>query len=88
MSSCFVLTICITVADPFSSYTDQFAEMEFWDINLTKGWSLLLHDIQSPFHWQILKKIILFSGFKILTKKSTKQENLSLFRNRIFKTEK
>jgi hypothetical protein len=44
---------------------------------------LLLHAIRSPFYWRILKKTILFSGFKILTKKSATQENSSLFMNSI-----
>ncbi len=39
-------------------------EMRFMDIRLTKDSSLLLHDIHSPFYWRILKKTILFSGFK------------------------
>jgi hypothetical protein len=64
MSSCFVTTICIKVADPFSLYTDQLAEIEFLDTIFKKIWSLLLHAIQSPFYWRILKKTILFSGFK------------------------
>jgi hypothetical protein len=64
MFSCFVTTICVRVADPFSSYTDQLAEIEFLDTILTKIWSLLLHAIQSPFYWRILKKTILFSSFK------------------------
>jgi hypothetical protein len=38
--------------------------MEFLDINLAKGLSLLLHAIHNPFYWRILKKTILFSGFK------------------------
>jgi hypothetical protein len=38
--------------------------MEFLDINLTKELSLLLHAIHSPFYWRILKKNVLFSGFK------------------------
>jgi hypothetical protein len=38
--------------------------MEFLDINLTKDWSLLLQAIHSPFYWRILKKTILFFGFK------------------------
>jgi hypothetical protein len=37
--------------------------MEFWDINLTKGSSLLLHAIYSPLFWRILKITILLSGF-------------------------
>ncbi len=47
-------------------------EMEFLDINLTKDSSLLLSAIHIPFYWRILKKTILFSGLKILTKKSAK----------------
>jgi hypothetical protein len=38
--------------------------MEFLGINLTKDSSLLLHAIHSHFYWQILKKTMLFSGFK------------------------
>ncbi len=41
--------------------------MEFLDANLTKELSLLLHAIHSSLYWRILKKIILFSGIKILT---------------------
>jgi hypothetical protein len=54
-------------------------EMELLDIILTKNSSLLL----CPFYWQVLKKTMLYSGFKILTKKSAKQENTSLFVNSI-----
>jgi hypothetical protein len=43
--------------------------MEFLDINLTKGLSLLPHAIHSPFYWQILEKTILLPGFKIFYKK-------------------
>ncbi len=43
--------------------------MEFLDINLTKDSSLLLYAIHSPFCWGILKKAILFSGFKNKYKK-------------------
>jgi hypothetical protein len=39
-------------------------EMEFLDINLKKDSSLLLHAIHSPFYWKILKKTMLYSGFK------------------------
>ncbi len=56
-------------------------EMEFLDISLTKDTSLLLHANHSPFYWRIKKD--LFSVFKILIKKSGKQENLSLFMNSI-----
>jgi hypothetical protein len=38
--------------------------MEFLDINVTKNSSLLPHANHSPFYWRILKKTILFSGFK------------------------
>ncbi len=57
------------------------AEMELLDINLTKVSSLLLNAIHSPFYWQNLKKTILFSGLKILTKTYAKKENSSLFMN-------
>ncbi len=49
-------------------------EMEFVNINLTKDSSLLLH----PFYWWILKKAMLFSGFKYPDKKSVMEENSSL----------
>jgi hypothetical protein len=55
--------------------------MEFLDISLKKA---VLHAIHSPFHWRVLKKIILFSGFENPYKKSAKQENSSLFMNSIF----
>ena len=48
--------------------TAAAAEMEFLDINSTKDSSLLLFAIHSPFYWRILKKTILFSNLKILTK--------------------
>ncbi len=57
--------------------------MEFSDINLTKDSSLLLHAIHSPFYWRILKKTILFFGFKNTNKQSVRQENLSLSMNSI-----
>jgi hypothetical protein len=47
--------------------------------------SLLLHAIQSPFYWRILKKTKLFLTEQ---KKSGKQENSSLFMNKILKNEK
>ncbi len=62
--------------------------MEFLNIILTKDSSLLLHAmhaIQSPFYWRILKKTKLFLTEQ---KKSRKQENSSLFMNRILKNEK
>jgi hypothetical protein len=57
--------------------------MEFLDISLTKGSSLLLYDIHSILYWRILKKTILFSGFKNPYKKSAKQEYPILFMNSI-----
>ncbi len=38
--------------------------MEFLDINLTKGSGLLLYAIHRPSYWRILKKTIVYSGFK------------------------
>jgi hypothetical protein len=49
----------------------------------TKDLSLFLHAIHSPFYWRILKKTILFSGYKNPYKKCTKQENKGLFMNSI-----
>jgi hypothetical protein len=43
--------------------------MEFLDINLTNGLSLLPHATHSPFYWRNLEKTILLSGFKNLFKK-------------------
>jgi hypothetical protein len=48
-----------------------------WTSNFTKDSSLLLHAIHSSFYWQILKKTILFFGFKPQNKKT------SLFMNNI-----
>jgi hypothetical protein len=51
-------------------------EMKILDISLTKDSRHLLHAIHSPIYWRILKKILLFSGFKNPDKKkSAKQEN-------------
>ncbi len=50
--------------------------------------SFLLHAIHSPFNWRILKKPILLSGFKNPYKKSSKQENSSLFQNIILQNDK
>ncbi len=50
-------------------------KMEFLDISLTKGSSLLLHAIHSIFYWRILQKAFVFSGFENPYKKSAKQEN-------------
>jgi hypothetical protein len=38
--------------------------LTFLDVNKIKDSSLLLHAIHSPFYWRILKKAILYSGFK------------------------
>jgi len=68
---------CSNLADAtplYASAGTAHPEMEFLDINLTRDSSLLHHAIHSSFSLQILKKIILFFGFKILTKKSAKQE--------------
>jgi hypothetical protein len=46
--------------------------MEFLDINLTKDTRILLYAIHSPFNRCILKKTILFSGFKNHYKKICK----------------
>ncbi len=54
--------------------------MKFFDTNLIKDLSLLLHAIHNPFYWRILKKPILFSGFEnTYNNKIAKQENSSLF---------
>jgi hypothetical protein len=52
--------------------------MGFLDINLTKDLNFLLHAIHSPFYWRILKKTILYSGFKIPKKirKTRKLESI------------
>jgi hypothetical protein len=55
--------------DPKSFAVGSDPEMEFLDINLAKDSSLLLHTIHSHFYWRILKKLILFSGFKTHYKK-------------------
>jgi hypothetical protein len=64
--------------------------MDFLDTNLTKSSSLLLHAIRSPLYCTVRfqRKPYSFLVFKILTKKSAKQENSSLFMNIILKNEK
>ncbi len=58
--------------------------MEFLEINFTKDSSLLLHAIHSLFYWRILKKNILFSGFKNPYKKFHEKKKISsLFMNSI-----
>ncbi len=58
--------------------------MEFLDIQFNKDSSHLLHAIHSSFYWRILKKTILFSGFKNPYKKICKtRRNLSLLMNSI-----
>jgi hypothetical protein len=66
----------------------QTLEMEFLDINLTKDLSLLLYAIYNLFYWRLLKKTVLYTDFKDSHKKSTKQENSSLFMNSILYNEK
>ncbi len=66
---------------PLGCWTEENAaerilEMKFSDINLTKDSSLFLHATNSPFYWRILKKTILFSGFKYPYEKSTKQDKI------------
>jgi hypothetical protein len=56
--------------------------MEFFN-QLAKDSSLLLHAVDNPFNWLILKKTIPFSAFKNPFKKSAKQDNSSLFMNSI-----
>jgi len=58
-------------------------EIDFLDIDLTKYSSLLLHAIRSLSTSGFLKKTRLYSGFKIHTKKSAKQDNFSLLVNSI-----
>ncbi len=55
--------------------------MEFLDMNLTKVSSLLLYAIHSHFTWKILQKPYYNQVFKIMTKKSTKQDKSSLLKN-------
>ncbi len=62
--------------------------MEFMDIHLMKDSSILLHAIHSPFYWRIVKKTILFFGFKNTYKKYAKQENANLFMKGILKNGK
>ncbi len=56
-------------------------EIEFLDISLTKGSSLLLHAIHSTFYLWILKILYSTLVLKIHTINSAKQENSSLFMN-------
>jgi hypothetical protein len=50
--------------------------MEFLDMNLTKDSSLLLHAIHSLFYWRILKKTLLYSGFKTPNRKKRETRKL------------
>ncbi len=52
-------------------YAMKDTDMEFLDIKLTKDSSRLLLAIHSLFYWRILKKTILYSGFKNPWKKNT-----------------
>ncbi len=59
--------------------------MEFLDINLTKDSTLLFHAIHSPFYWQILKKTLLFSGYKNPYEKIRETRKLDSFNvSRVF----
>jgi hypothetical protein len=49
--------------------------MEFLDLNLTKESRLLLHALQSPFYWRILKK----KPFSTLVLKIRKKNSSSSF---------
>jgi hypothetical protein len=60
-------------------YVQECIERECLDISVTKDSRLLLYAVNSPFYWWILKKVILFTGFKNPHKKSAEQEYLSLF---------
>jgi hypothetical protein len=51
-------------------------EMEFLDINVKKDSSLLLHAVHSPFYWRILRRTILYSGYKNTFKKSANKRKL------------
>ncbi len=63
-------------------------EMELLDINVTKDSRFLLHAIHSPFYWRILKKTILFSGFKNSHKKICKTRKLESIHERKYKGRK
>jgi hypothetical protein len=58
--------------------------MEFLDINS----SLLLNAIHSLFYWRILKKTILYSGFKNLYEKIRETRKLRPMMNSILQNEK
>ncbi len=58
------------VVDPERKRSD----MEFLDMNLTKDLSLLLSAIHSLFDWRILRKTILYSGFKTTYKKNSRNK--------------
>jgi hypothetical protein len=65
---CWVPFSLFVFCTAVESWTNQYSEMEFLDINLTKDLSLFLNPIHSPFYWRILNKTTLLSGFKIITK--------------------
>ncbi len=69
------------------SQTFSYPEIEFWDIKVTKDSVLLLYDIPIftvPSISGSYRKTIFYSGLKIHSKKSAKQENSSLFMNSIY----
>jgi hypothetical protein len=57
--------------------------LEFLDINLTKDSIFLINAFHSPLYWRVLKKTILYFGFKNIYKISTKHENSNIFMNSI-----
>jgi hypothetical protein len=75
------MTNSLTRLPKLDYLTSKKAETGFLDINLTKDSSLLLHAIHSLFYcyWRILKKTILFSGFKNPYKKIRETRRLGVF---------
>jgi hypothetical protein len=57
-------------------YTISGIKFEFLDVNLSKDSSLLLHAVHSPFYWRILRRTILYSGYKNTFKKSANKRKL------------
>jgi hypothetical protein len=62
--------------------------MKFFNINLNKDSSVLLHGTHNPFYWRIFKKTILLSGSKNLYKKSAEQKNEGIKPDKNFESEK
>jgi hypothetical protein len=74
------------ISSPLRLDVQEFhLRMEFLDINLRKDLILMRHANHNPFYWRISKKTPYSSlVLKILTKKTSKHENSSLFMNSIF----